>query len=265
MDFRPISRIATAMDSDQRYKSEYLRVYDAWTRTTLREDAAYYTALADDVDGAVLELGCGTGRVYLSVLETGADADGIDLSSDALIICRQRGAEMGLDPTLWQADMVTLSVGRRYELVYCPFNSVQHVTALEDQQRLLERVYDALVPGGRFVFDTYVPRIKRGDEMYGEWITQEVVHNDELYEFATHLQIADEVEQSYTVTHELRNTDGETLYTTGNRAKLLPKRETELLVRNSPFDDYTVAGDFTDEPIADGHDTQVWTLKRHAE
>lgn len=257
--------MSVVMESNQEYKSEYLRVYDAWTRRVLGKDTAYYRALADDVDGPILELGCGTGRVYLSVLETGVDADGIDLSADALRICRQRGIDRELDPTVWQADMTTLSVDRRYETVYCPFNSVQHVTALNDQQRLFERVYDALAPGGRFVFDTYVPRIKRGDEVYDEWITNQVPLNGEMYELATYLRIVDEVEQCYTVTHKLRNADGEALFTTENRAKLLPKREMELLVRNSPFDAYTVTGDFTDEPIADGHDTQLWTLERRAE
>lgn len=46
------------------------------------------------------------------------------------------------------------------------------------------------------------------------------------------------------------------------RATLLPYRELELLARLSPFESWTVTGDYTDEPLADEHSTQVWTPAR---
>ncbi|WP_433634113.1 hypothetical protein [Halomicrococcus sp. NG-SE-24] len=35
-----------------------------------------------------------------------------------------------------------------------------------------------------------------------------------------------------------------------------------MLARLSPFESWKVTGDYTDDPLADGHSAQVWTLER---
>jgi len=50
-----------------------------------------------------------------------------------------------------------------------------------------------------------------------------------------------------------------------HRATMLPRDEVELLARLSPFADWHVTGDFSDEPLADGHTTQVWALEKPSE
>ncbi|MEF8812410.1 MAG: hypothetical protein V5A55_01115 [Halovenus sp.] len=47
-----------------------------------------------------------------------------------------------------------------------------------------------------------------------------------------------------------------------HRLKMLPPREIELLVRRSPFENWTATGDFTDESLSNGHSVQVWELER---
>jgi hypothetical protein len=42
---------------------------------------------------------------------------------------------------------------------------------------------------------------------------------------------------------------------------MLPRHEVELLARLSPFEEWNVTGDFSGEPLEDGHSTQTWTLR----
>ena len=44
-------------------------------------DAAFYKTLIDEVDGAVLEIMCGSGRVLIPLLRRNIDIDGLDCSS----------------------------------------------------------------------------------------------------------------------------------------------------------------------------------------
>ena len=55
------------------------------------------------------------------------------------------------------ADAVSMRLERRYALVVAPFRVLSHVHGVDDQLRLLDNVHEHLQPGGRFIFDLYVP------------------------------------------------------------------------------------------------------------
>jgi SAM-dependent methyltransferase len=231
-------------------------------RAADRDDVAYYVDRATSVDGPVLELGCGAGRIYLELLEAGVDADGVDVSADSLALLRETAEARGLDPSVWRADMTEFTVDGEYALVTCPFNAIQEVTSVERQRALFESVYDALAPGGAFVFDTFVPDFEYVAESWGEWQQRTVEFRGDPVEFHTRTSMVDEVSQTYVSEKRAVTADGEELFAFEGEATLLPAREIELLVRLSSFDDWTVTGDYTDEPLADGHSAQVWRVER---
>ncbi|WP_226011989.1 class I SAM-dependent methyltransferase [Halomicrobium salinisoli] len=244
------------------YRGTAARFYDVHARTFDRGDAAFYRRLASDVDGPVLELACGTGRVYLDLLRAGVDVDGLDRSADALAVLRERADADGRSPTVWQSDMTDFVVDREYALVYCPFNAVQHALTVEDQLALFRCVADVLAPGGRFVFDVFVPSFEIICEGYGDWETETVQFDGESHEFRTRTRIVDEVEQRFEVTNELRDGDGALVFEESLPLALLPKPHVELLAHLSPFEDWRVDGGFDGKPIADGDEIQVWTLEK---
>lgn len=248
-------------DADYGYQGHAARFYDRQVSVFDREDTAFYRDRAKSIDGPALELACGTGRVYLEVLRDGVDVDGIDLSADTLDVLRERAADEDLEPNVRRADMADFAVDRAYDLVYCPFNAIQHLIAVEDQLAALESVYDALAPGGEFVFDVFVPSFDLICESYGEWETREAEYRGEPHTFRTRTDVADEVEQVIAVRNELHRGDEE-VFTETLEIKLLPKREVELLAHLSPFESWNVAGGFEDEPIEDGDTVQVWTLEK---
>lgn len=245
-------------DSD-RVQAEFM---DTVYRDAARDDVEYYVDRATSVDGPVLELGCGTGRIYLELLEAGVDANGIDLSADSLAVLRDNAKERDLAPSVWQADMTGFSADREYALVICPFNAVQEMTTIEHQQTLLESVSKALAPDGAFVFDTFVPNFKYIAETWGEWQQRTIEFRDEPVEYHTRSRLVDGVTQEYVSEKKAITSDGEQLFSFEGEATLLPYRELDLLARLSPFESWDVIGDYTDEQLTDGHSAQIWTLER---
>lgn len=249
------------VDSDQ-VRVEFMNtVY----REANRDDVDYYVDRALAANGPVLELGCGAGRIHLKLLEAGVDADGIDLSADALTVLRDTAERRELEPNVWQADMTELSADRTYSLVICPFNAIQELTTIEKQQSLFESVYEVLEPRGVFVFDTFIPNVEYIAEMWNEWQHRTIEFRGEPVEYHTRSRLVDEVTQTYISEKKATTQDGKQLFSFEGEATLLPHCEIELHARLSPFDSWTVTGDYTDEKLTDGHSAQVWTLERTAD
>jgi SAM-dependent methyltransferase len=225
-----------------------------------RDDVPFYVERAGAADGPVLELGCGTGRVYLELLAAGVDADGLDLSEPALDVLREQAADAGLEPNVWRGNMTAIDADRAYGLVTCPFNTIQQLLTPDDQLAMLRSVHDALAPGGAFVFDVFVPDFEFICGTYGEWQTATVDFRGEPHEYRTRAQVVDQVRQVVDVEEAVEGPAIET--TGGHRMTLLPPDQVEGLARLSPFDDWQVTGDYTDEQLADGHRVQVWELEK---
>ncbi|MEF8776251.1 MAG: class I SAM-dependent methyltransferase [Haloarculaceae archaeon] len=243
------------------YEGKTAPLYAARTSSMDREDVDYYRDRASGVDGPVLEMACGTGRIHLDLLEAGVDIDGFDAAASTLDVLRGRATERGLEPTVWQADMADFAVDRAYDLVICPFNAVQHLLAIDAQLSMLRSVHEALAPGGAFVFDVFVPGFDVICERYGEWQTETITVRDEDHEYRHRTEVENEVDQVIHVENEVR-LEGDLVHGWDHRLTMLPRREAELLVRLSPFEDWTVTGDFGDKGIADGDSAQVWQLRK---
>lgn len=66
----------------------------------------------------VLDLACGTGRLLLPLLQAGIDIDGCDVSADMLKLCREKAAQKGLTPHLYEQAMHQFDAPRRYKIIY---------------------------------------------------------------------------------------------------------------------------------------------------
>jgi SAM-dependent methyltransferase len=122
-------------------------------------DNAYYLDAMESAGGPVLEVGVGTGRLFAEARRRGIGAWGIDKSPAMIERCRAK-LEAKDRERVWVADATRLRTDERYALVVAPFRVLSHVPEPGDQLRLLDAVHDHLLPGGRFVFDLYVPRLK---------------------------------------------------------------------------------------------------------
>ncbi len=147
-------------DAGTRAHYEDARYYTANYRDRV-EDIDYYLELALTTGGRVLEYGCGNGRIALPLAHAGVEVTGVDLSAPMLADLRERlrraGPEVRSRVRVRRGDMRRLTLGRRFELVLCTFNTFLHLYTRTDVERFLARVRDHLAPGGRFVFDVSMP------------------------------------------------------------------------------------------------------------
>jgi SAM-dependent methyltransferase len=141
----------------EEYPDFVARFYDVvYAQVRDGVDNDYYLRQIAASHGRVLEIGVGTGRLLCEALRRGADIEGVDLSPSMVAKAQTKLPEADR----WRvrvADAVTMSLGRRYALIVAPFRVLSHVMRVEDQLRLLDNVHAHLDPGGRFIFDLYVP------------------------------------------------------------------------------------------------------------
>jgi len=145
---------------DEPYPDFVARFYDVvYAQVRDGVDNDYYLGQMAAAGGPVLEIGVGTGRLLAEARRRGIDAWGLDLSPAMVERCRTRLVPGDRERVL-VANAVEMRLGRRFALIMAPFRVLSHVAAAEDQLRLLRAVHDHLEPGGRFVFDLYVPNLR---------------------------------------------------------------------------------------------------------
>lgn len=136
------------------------RFYDVVYRQ-VREasDKQYYVSKLLSCKGPSLEVGVGTGRIFLEALEKGADIYGTDNSAEMLSVLRKK-LDSRHHHRVRQCDLVNMELGKRFHLIIAPFRVLSHIVDIDDQIRALNTAYDHLVSDGRFIFDLYVPNLK---------------------------------------------------------------------------------------------------------
>ncbi|MDX2006931.1 MAG: methyltransferase domain-containing protein [Meiothermus sp.] len=119
------------------------------------DDLGFYTRLAQDYGGPVLELGAGTGRVSRAIAQRGLEVVALEPSAEMRKFGRQH--TKGLKVQWLEGDMRLLELGRKFPLIIVPFNALMHLYSLEEQDATLAGVVRHLAEGGRLAFDLYNP------------------------------------------------------------------------------------------------------------
>ncbi len=162
-------------------------LYDLQYRN-YRDDLPFYTRLADDYGGPVLELGAGTARVSAALARAGHEVVALEPSPEMTRRGQVRlGAESLNSVTYVQGDMRKVRLERQFPLIIAPFNTLMHAYTLSDQDATLQTVKTHLAPGGRFAFDLYTPNFNELNvlRLEPEW-THVGGEQSELFLLQTH-------------------------------------------------------------------------------
>jgi SAM-dependent methyltransferase len=109
-------------------------------------DLGLWRALAAQVEGLILDLGAGTGRVARDLHTAGHQVHALDSDPELLAALRERAPGV----TTLTADARTFSAEERYALILAPMQLVQIIGGPAGRLAMLERVHRHLLPGGRF-------------------------------------------------------------------------------------------------------------------
>jgi SAM-dependent methyltransferase len=98
----------------------------------------------------------GTGRLFSQALKNGADVYGLDVNGKMIARTREK-IPREHHHRLCVQNAVTMQLPHKFALILAPFRVFSHLIDVEDQIRCFNRINEHLEPGGRFIFDLYVP------------------------------------------------------------------------------------------------------------
>lgn len=98
---------------------------------------------------SAMDLACGTGILCELLHEKGIQAAGMDFSPGMIEIARKSNPEIPYDV----ADMITYCPERKFDLVTCTGDALNHILNPEDVEKIFGNVFRYLNAGGYFIFD----------------------------------------------------------------------------------------------------------------
>lgn len=229
------------------YPKNFARFYDAIYHT-LRDgvDNRYFLDRIRETNGRILEVGVGTGRLFIEALRQGADIYGIDVSQTMIDVLKEKLGSI-MQKRVYNQNIIDFNLQQKFDLVIAPFRVMMHLIEKEDQLRALNHVYQNLNRGGIFVFDVFIPDLKAlitgvqnqvdfdGEYLPGKHLRRIVSTRPDLLNQIIHVNFRIEWDEN----GEIKTEDWD-----------LPLRyffrfELEHLVERSRFKSYSILGDYS--------------------
>jgi SAM-dependent methyltransferase len=116
---------------------------------------AFYSALAQEAGGSVLEIACGTGRVTIPIAKLGFPTTGMDIVPGMLKRARSKSA--GLSVHWVEDDARTFDLHEQFLFIFLTGNAFQAFVTNAEQEAVLQRVRAHLHDEGLFAFETRNP------------------------------------------------------------------------------------------------------------
>ena len=97
---------------------------------------------------SLLELACGTGNLLQHFIDE-YEISGIDISASMLAQAKKKLPNV----SLFEMNMADFKLNRKFDIVICMFDSINHLLSYEDWLKTFSCVRNHLNPGGIFMFD----------------------------------------------------------------------------------------------------------------
>lgn len=188
----------------------------------------------------VLDVGCGPGRHAIELARRGYTVTGIDPSAAMIAAARHRAAAAAVSPEFHQIACESFRAESAFDAAICLFTTLGQISSEGENSALVERVYDALVPGGFVVVET--PQ--------RSWVTQHLKKAEHLGEG----QLYTDVTRSYNEKDRIITEVFEVVSPNATRRYLLRYRlyshaELIALVESAGFSVLGSFGDYGGNPL----------------
>lgn len=138
----------------------YPRYYDLAFRSDTRLEADFVEAawrrFGLPRSRAILEPGCGSGRLVVELAKRGYRLTGFDLRPESIRYLRRRLNSSKLSANAYVGDMTDFSLDRPVDLAFNFCNTFRHLLTEEDARSHLRAVSGALKPGGLYLLGLHV-------------------------------------------------------------------------------------------------------------
>jgi SAM-dependent methyltransferase len=242
----PVTNAGRIGSATVEYPDYFARFYDLiYHQVRDSVDNRFYLDRIREAKGKVLEVGVGTGRLFMQGLNNNADIYGIDISPSMLDVLR---AKLSTDnqKRISQQNIIDFKLSAKFDLIIAPFRVFMHLTEKSDQLNALNNVYYHLNPRGKFIFDVFVPDLK--PLISG---LENVVDFDGEYEPGKRVKRIistkpDLINQIINITFRLEWNDKVSDYIQEWKTPLrfFFRYELEHLIERSQFETFKISGDF---------------------
>ena len=247
----------------------FARFYDLDYRE-YEDDLPMVMELAQEVEGPLLELGCGTGRVLAPLAAAGHRITGLDLSPALLDVARQKLKQSGYAATvtLVEADMRDFDLARKdFGFAFCMSNTFMHCASQDEQMNVLQAAYDHLRPGGLLLIDLFNPDIARLVQVDGlteladMWVDAET--NVQCTKWSVRsLNLAEQLQETLFIYEEIFP-DGRVQKTVCPfTLRYLWQGEGSLMLEMIGFEVLEIWGDFEQNPYGDGSERLIFLAQK---
>ncbi|NJN43886.1 MAG: class I SAM-dependent methyltransferase [Anaerolineae bacterium] len=138
------------------------------------DDLPFWHALAEEFKDPILELGCGTGRILLSLAGMGYHLTGLDNDPNMLSYLRRNKSEETANHSIniHEKDMRNFALTERFALTILPCNTYTTFQSHERRQ-IAQTVHRHLMEGGIFAFSVPNPHLLASLDILGEFDLEE--------------------------------------------------------------------------------------------
>ncbi len=229
------------------------------------EDLDLYLGMLQTVDGPVLEMGAGTGRLLIPIAEAGHAVTGLDSSPHMLARAQARitANAVSKNVALFESDMRNAAdaPGGPFGLVIFSLNALMHLKTPADQRAALEAARLAVRPGGYVIVDSINPsydqvhHLTSRSHLEGTWTLEDgsVVDKWSHRDLYSADQILDTV-----LWYDTVRADGSMKRTrTQFPQRFIHPNELELMFELAGFSSWNVYGSYDLGPLSDESDRLI--------
>ena len=234
-------------------------IYDG-LNTFLSDLQFYKKWMPKNKEAKILELCCGTGRLTIPIAKDRYDICGVDYTPSMLEQARAKASEANLEIDFIEADIRSLNLQEKFDLIFIPFNSIHHLYKNEDLFKALEGVKNHLKEEGLLLLDCFNPNIQyiveseKGENVVAEYTTSDgrevLIKQTMRYENATQIN---RIEWHYFINgefHSVQNMD----------MRLFFPQELDSYLEWAGFSLIHKFGCFEEEIFSDESEKQIYVL-----
>jgi SAM-dependent methyltransferase len=236
-------------------------------------DVDLYRALAGRIDGSIVELAVGTGRIAVPLSAAGHRVVGVDLDPAMLTRATDRARRSGPAATehlmLVEGDLVDVEVpgSGDFGLAILGLNSILLLAERGRQRRTVQRLFELLAPGGIAVIDAWLPGaedlVRFDGRLSLEWLRTDPQTGREVtklaaawYDAGRHLVTLT------TIFDEADPGSAPIRWTRSDALRLVGPDELQDHAEDAGFEVESLAGDYDLSPFGPGSDRAILILRR---